>query len=95
MVAVTPGVVLELWVIVVPLDVIVVKGVAGDIDVVDSNDIVVGVPDAVVEALSVCTEEVVPDVVVKDVPVRVLPTDTGINLICYSYQLLRFIICPL
>lgn len=55
MVAVSPGVVLELWVIVVLLDVIVVKGVAGDIDVVDSNDIVVGVPDAV-EALSVCTE---------------------------------------
>lgn len=34
-VVVSPGVVLELWIVVVLLDVIVVKSVAGDIDVIE------------------------------------------------------------
>lgn len=38
MVVVFFGVVFEFWVIVVLFDVIVVKGVMGDIDVVDLND---------------------------------------------------------
>lgn len=38
MVVVFFGVVFEFWVIVVLFDVIVVKGVVGDIDVVDLND---------------------------------------------------------